>query len=166
MGSVVFQTLRESKALAYETYAFYLEPSKQRDKYSMIGFIGCQADKLNEAIGGMNELLNSMPESQKLLEICKKSIKNSLETDRYTQDAVINQYLADQRRGLDKDIRKEVYERFEKINFKDLQRFARENISNKPYTYCILASEKRISLDDLAKYGNVKKVPLEEIFGY
>ncbi|HMH32903.1 MAG TPA: insulinase family protein [Puia sp.] len=166
MGSVVFQTLRESKALAYGTFAFYLEPSKQKDKYVMIGYIGCQADKLNEAINGMNELLNTMPESEKLLETSKKSIKSNLETERFTEDAVINQYLADQRKGLDKDIRKDVYDRFEKIGFKELQRFARENFSNKPYTYCVVASEKRINLDDLAKYGTVKKVALEDVFGY
>jgi predicted Zn-dependent peptidase len=166
MGSIVFQTLRESKALAYGTFAFYLEPSKQKDKYSMIGYIGCQADKLNDAIGGMNDLLNNMPESEKLLETSKKSIRNTLETDRYTEDAVINQWLADQRLGVDHDLRKEVYERFEKVNFKQLQQFAKDNIAHKPYTYCIVASEKRISLDDLAKYGTVKKIALEDIFGY
>jgi len=166
MGSVVFQTLRESKALAYGTFAFYQQPSKKLDKYSMIGYIGCQADKMNEAITGMNELLNTMPESEKLLETCKKSIKNNIETERYTEDAVINQYLADKRKGLEKDIRKDVYESFEKINFSELQQFAKENISGKSYTYCIVASEKKIKMDDLAKYGEVKKIKLEEIFGY
>jgi predicted Zn-dependent peptidase len=166
MSSVVFQTLRESKALAYETFAFYLEPSKQHDRYTMIGYIGCQADKLDDAISGMNELLNNVPESEKLLETCKKSIKNGLETDRFVEDAVINQYLADQRKGLDRDIRKEIYQNFSKISFRELQQFARDNISRKPYTYCIVASEKRINLDSLEKYGSVKKVSLDDIFGY
>ena len=132
----------------------------------MIGYIGCQADKLNEAITGMNDLLNAMPESEKLLETCKKSIRNTLETERYTEDAVVNQYLADQRKGLNKDIRKDVYDNFEKINFNQLQQFAKENISDKPYTYCIVASEKKVKMEDLAKYGEVKKVTLEDIFGY
>ena len=166
MGSVVFQTLRESKALAYGTFAFYLEPSKQQDRYSMIGYIGCQADKLNEAIVSMNDLLNNIPESEKLLETCKKSIKNEIETERFTDDAVINEWIADKRKGLDKNLRKEVYDNFQKIGFPDLQRFAKANFSHKPYTYCIVASENKISLDDLAKYGKVKKMSLEEIFGY
>jgi len=67
MGSVVFKTLRESKALAYSTFAFYQEPSKKQDRYSMIGYIGCQSDKMNEAIAGMNDLLNAMPESEKII---------------------------------------------------------------------------------------------------
>lgn len=166
MGSIVFQTLRESKALAYSTYAFYSVPAKQDDQYSVIGYIGCQADKLNESIAGMNELFNNVPMSAKTLEISKKSIKNRYETDRYTQDAVIYQYLADKRLGLTKDLRKEVYNNFEKINFTDLQNFANSNISNKSYTYCIVASEKKVKAEDLAKYGEVKKISLEEIFGY
>ncbi len=166
MGSIVFQTLRESKALAYSTYAFYAVPSKEDDKYAVIGYIGTQADKLDEAIAGMNELLTNVPESQKVLEVSKLSIKNRYQTERYNQDAVIYQYLADQRLGLKRDLRKSVYENFEKINFSDLRYFANNNISNKPYTYCILASEKRVKPESLAKYGEVKKLSLKEIFGY
>ncbi|MEP6582741.1 MAG: insulinase family protein [Ginsengibacter sp.] len=166
MGSIVFQTLRESKALAYSTYAFYSVPSKEDDKYAVIGYIGTQADKLDEAIAGMNDLFTNVPESQKVLEVSKMSIKNRYQTERYTQDAVIYQYLADQRLGLKKDLRKDVYQNFEKISFSDLQKFANSNISNKPYTYCILASEKRVKPEALSKYGEVKKLRLEEIFGY
>jgi predicted Zn-dependent peptidase len=166
MGSIVFQTLRESKALAYSTFAFYQEPSKEHDKYSMIGYIGCQADKFREAIKGMNELLNTMPESAKLLETSKKSIRNDLETERYTEDAVIDQYLADKRKGLDRDIRKDVYDSFEKISFADLQQFAQQNISHKPYTYCVVASAKKIDQAELTDYGEVKTLTLKEIFGY
>ncbi len=166
MGSIVFQTLRESKALAYSTYAFYSVPTRENDKYAVIGYIGTQADKLDEAIAGMNDLLTNVPESQKVLEVSKMSIKNRYQTERYTQDAVIYQYLADQRLGLKKDLRKDVYQNFEKISFSDLQKFANNNISNKPYTYCILASEKRVKPESLEKYGTVKKLSMEEIFGY
>ncbi len=166
MGSIVFQTLRESKALAYSTYAFYSVPSKADDKYAVIGYIGTQADKLDEAIAGMNDLFTNVPESQKVLEVSKLSIKNRYQTERYTEDAVIYQYLADQRLGLKRDLRKDVYDNFEKISFGDLQNFANNDISNKPYTYCILASEKRVTPEALSKYGEVKKLSLEEIFGY
>ncbi len=166
MGSIVFQTLRESKALAYSTYAFYSVPSKADDKYAVIGYIGTQADKLDEAIAGMNDLFTNVPESQKVLEVSKLSIKNRYQTERYTEDAVIYQYLADQRLGLKRDLRKDVYDNFEKISFGDLQNFASNNISNKPYTYCILASEKKVTPEALSKYGEVKKLSLEEIFGY
>ena len=88
------------------------------------------------------------------------------ETERFTEDDVMDQYLADKRLGLTKDIRKEVYEDCDKIDYSDLQKFASNNISNKPFTYCVLASENKINMKDLAKYGQIKKLTLNELFGY
>lgn len=166
MGSVVFQTIRESKALAYSTYAFYVSPDKKSERYSAIAYVGSQADKMNDAIQGMNELLNDIPRSDKLLETSKESMKQDIETERITNDGIIFSYLAAQKLGLNYDVRKEVYESIDKMNFDEVKKFHDEYLAHKPYTYCIVASEKKISMDDLKKYGDVKKLSLEEIFGY
>jgi hypothetical protein len=42
----------------------------------------------------------------------------------------------------------------------------KEQISGKPYTYCVVASDKKIKLDDLKTIGEVKQLSLEEVFGY
>ncbi|WP_333864862.1 insulinase family protein, partial [Chitinophaga sp.] len=63
MGSVVFQTIRESKALAYSTYAGFSSPDKKDKQYMMMAYVGTQADKMNDALTGMNELLTTLPES-------------------------------------------------------------------------------------------------------
>ncbi len=84
MGSVVFQTLRESKALAYSTFASYETPAKKEDPFFILAYIGCQADKLNEAIDGMNALLNDLPVSEKGFELAKTGEKKDIETERYT----------------------------------------------------------------------------------
>jgi hypothetical protein len=39
-------------------------------------------------------------------------------------------------------------------------------VAGKAFTYCVVASEKKIKEDDLKKVGAVKTVSLEEIFGY
>jgi predicted Zn-dependent peptidase len=166
MSSVVFQTLRESKALAYSTYAAYITPAKAKEKYTMFGFIGCQADKLNDAINGMNELLDSVPVSGKELALAKESIKKDYQTTRVEGQGLIDEYLGDLRLGLTRDIRKDVYDGIDKISFADLQQFADANIANKPYTYCVLGSSKNISMNDLGKYGTVKTLSLDELFGY
>jgi len=166
MGSVVFQTLRESKALAYGTYASYGSPDKKQERYSMIAYIGCQADKLKEAIDGMNDLFLKMPQSEKLMETSRKSIKNQYETQRFTEDDVIDEWFAAQELGLDRDIREETYPKFDKIDYPSLLKFEKENIAGRPFTYCVVASARKIKMDQLAKYGKLKKVTLEEIFGY
>jgi predicted Zn-dependent peptidase len=166
MSAVVFQTLRESKALAYSVFANYYTPLKKKDKYTMVGYVGCQADKLNDAIAGMNELLDSVPLSDKGLLLAKESLKKSYQTTRYTGQDIIDEYLADKRLGLPRDIRKEVYDDIDKIGFRELQQFDTENIANKPFAYCLLASSNKINMNELKKYGGIKKLSLNELFGY
>lgn len=166
MASIVFQTLRESKALAYSTYAFYGVPQKKEQKYTLTGYIGSQADKLNEAVAGMNELLNQLPESEKTLETAKLNMKKGYQTDRIMQDGIIYNYLTAKERGLNTDERKLIYDALDKLTFADLKQFADTHLANKPYTYCIIASEKKINVNDLKKYGDLKTLSLEQIFGY
>lgn len=166
MGSIVFQTIRESKALAYSTYAYYAAPNKKNDRYAVLAYVGSQADKVNDAIAGMNELLNTLPQSEKAFETARSSMKKDIETQRITQDGIIFSYLSAQKLGLNKDIRKSVYESTDKLTFDDVKKLHQQNIAGKPYSYCILASEERVKPEDLKQYGEVQKVTLEEIFGY
>jgi hypothetical protein len=48
----------------------------------------------------------------------------------------------------------------------DLKKFQEANIANKPVTYCIVGSENKIKVDELSKYGEVKRLTLEDVFGY
>lgn len=166
MGALVFQTIRESKALAYSTFAFYAKPDKKEDPFYTVAYVGCQADKFRESITAMNELLNELPDVAENIKTAKAGIKKDIETERITQDAIIMNYLAAQRKGLKEDIRKKTYAAVDKIGYKELKQFHSENVSNKPYTYCIVASEKKVPEETLKQYGEVTKLTLEEIFGY
>lgn len=166
MSSVVFQSLREAKALAYSTFATYGQPSKKDDKYTLTGYIGTQADKIHDAIEGMNELLKDIPEAQNMFELSRKSLKKAIETDRITRDDIIYAYLSAKDLGLKEDVRKATYEALDKFTFNDVKKFHAEKLSGKEYVYCVVASEQKIKLDELNRYGEVKKLSLEEIFGY
>ena len=166
MGALVFQTIRESKALAYSTFAFYAKPDKKEDPFYTLAYVGCQADKFKESVVAMNELLNDLPNVVENIKAAKIGIKKDIETERITQDAIITNYLAAQRKGLTEDVRKTIYAGVDKIGYDELKDFHTKNLANKPYTYCIVASEKRVPEDVLSKYGVVKKLSLEEIFGY
>lgn len=166
MGAIVFQTIRESKALAYSTFAFYSVPQKREDWFSTIAYVGCQADKFHESVAAMNELLNDLPEVEANILFARDGIKKDIETGRITQDGIIYAYLTAQMKGIDYDIRKKTYESVDKIGFPELNAFHKQYIANKAYTYCILASEEKLKQADFEKYGSYKKVSLEELFGY
>ncbi len=166
MSGLVFQTIRESKALAYSTFAFYAKPEKKEDPFYTLAYVGSQADKFKESVVAMNELLNDLPNVQENIKNARAGIKKDIETERITQDAIIFNYLAAQRKGLNEDIRKKTYTAVDKIGYNELKKFHSDYIANKPYTYAIVASEKKLSIDDMKKFGEVKKLSLEEIFGY
>lgn len=166
MGSLVFQTIRESKALAYSTYGIYASPAKKEENYYMLSYVGSQADKFNEAVGAMNELLTTMPKLPVNLDLAKGQVKKDIETERITQDGIIFNYLGAQQLGLKEDIRQQIYSSVDKVTLDELDQFHKNHFSGKPYTYCLVASDKKVSMDDLKKLGEVKTISLEELFGY
>lgn len=166
MGSVVFQTIRESKALAYSTYAGFNSPDKKDKQYMMMAYVGTQADKMNEALNGMNELLTTLPESSERFAAAKDNAVNSLETDRITQYDIISSYLRNKKLGIDHDARIDLYKGLKPLTFADINAFHQKNVSNKPYNYCVVASKDKVTKETLAKYGAFTPVSLEQIFGF
>ncbi|MDB4926902.1 pitrilysin family protein [Mucilaginibacter sp.] len=164
--SIVLQNIREAKGLAYSAYAVYAPPVKKDDRNYFLGYVGTQADKLNDAIKAMNELLNNLPESEKGVTGARDNIRKSLETERITQEDILFNYLAAQRMGLNYDARKTIFNSLDKIDFATIKNFHSTQLKDKPYTYCIVASDKRVSDSDLKKYGELIKPDLKQIFGY
>lgn len=166
MGSIVFQTIRESKALAYSTFATYQSPDRADKQYSMVAYVGSQADKMTDAVNGMNELLNVLPQSDKSFDGAKANVLNGLETTRITKDGVLYAYFADKKLGFDHDSRIDLYKELKPINFASIKSFHEQKIANKPYTYLIVASDKKVKLEDMQKFGAVTTLSLEQLFGY
>lgn len=166
MGSIVFQTIRESKALAYSTYSYFSLPSKKEDKDMVTAYVGTQADKFNESTIAMNELLTTLPKSDQLFETAKSGLKKSIAAERITQDGIIFTYLRAQKLGNTIDMRKNVYEQAPKLAFTDINAFHDKEMKGKNYTYCLVASQDKVKEADMQKLGEVKKLSLNEIFGY
>jgi predicted Zn-dependent peptidase len=63
MSSVVFQELREARALAYSAAASYAQGSREDAENLMLGAIGSQTDKTVDAVTAFVDLIDNMPES-------------------------------------------------------------------------------------------------------
>ena len=55
---------------------------------------------------------------------------------------IIFNYLRAKDLGLNYDIRKDIYNNVDKLTFADLQKFHKNELSGKPFTYAIVASDK------------------------
>jgi predicted Zn-dependent peptidase len=166
MSSIVFQEMRESKALAYSVYSSYTTPSRLHKSHYVVTYIGTQADKLPEALHSMTELLNTMPESTSLFEASKAAIVQKIQTERITKMAVLFSYERAVKLGLDHDYRKEIYEEVPKLNFKDMSTFHEKYIKDRKYSIMVLGDKNKLDMGTLNKYGPVKFLTLEEVFGY
>jgi predicted Zn-dependent peptidase len=166
MGSIVFQDLRESKALAYSASSRYANADKTGRSNYILSYIGTQSDKLPEAMSGMENLLTDMPMADANLVIAKQSIRNSIATDRITHEAVLLSYERARRLGLDYDLRRDVYEQTQNMTFGELQKFQQAKIKGQNQVILVIGSKDRLNFKELAKYGDVQQLTLKEIFGY
>ncbi len=166
MSSITFQTIREAKALAYSVFATYDDPDKMEDYHHVMAYIGTQVDKLPEAMSAMFELLNELPESRVSFESSVDAVANKIQTDRVTRSSILFNYLTAQKRGLDHDIRKDVYDRLDKMTIREIKDFFEKHVKGRKYQIMIIGNVKDLNLAVLADYGEIKYLTLEELFGY
>lgn len=62
-----------------------------------MAYVGTQADKFNEATAAMNELLTTLPQSEKLFVTAKDGLKKTLASERISQDGIIFNYIKAQK---------------------------------------------------------------------
>jgi predicted Zn-dependent peptidase len=166
MGSIVFQELRESKALAYSASSRYANADKLGRSNYILSYIGTQSDKLPEAMAGMQTLLNDMPVAEANLQIAKNAIRNSIATERITKSDILFSYERAKRLGLDYDLRRDVYEKTYNMSFDDLKKFQEAKVKGQNQSILVIGSKERLNFPELAKYGKVQQLTLKEIFGY
>lgn len=166
LSSIVFQEIRESKALAYSAYAAYSSPAKADDHHYVRGYIGTQVNKLEDATDALLELMRTLPRADKQFEQAKLSALKKIETNRTTGRNILWSYQSALDRGLDYDLNEKIYPAIEKMQFDDMQQFFDKNIKGKNYTYLVIGKRSEMDMTALEKLGPVTELSLEELFGY
>ena len=166
MGSIVFQDLRESKALAYSTRSYYQTANKKDKPNYSISYIGTQSDKTETAIIEMEKLIDSIPYSEPLFNNAKEAIRQKLETQRILRSSVLFTYEKNNKLGIEGDARQAVYKALPAITFENIVAFKDQYISERPRKILIISSKENLSEDMLKQFGEYTEVTLEEIFGY
>ncbi len=166
MSSIVFQEMRESKALAYSVYSTYTLPKDTTTSHYLMSYIGTQVDKISEAMLGMNELLDVMPEAEANMNNAKESIEQKIRTERLTKSRILSEYEKAQKLGINHDIRKDLYDGVKTFDIASLREFHNSHISSGTRVVMVLASKEDLDLDVLKQYGEIVHLTLEDVFGY
>lgn len=172
LSSVVFQEIREKRALAYSAYAFNTAPRDNRDAHYFRAYVGTQADKIKDAVPAMNEIVNNMPITQDQIANAVEAIIKKTETDRMTRDRVYWTYRANKKRGYEKDLREDSYKYYTKLSSDknavtaELKSFQEKTIKDRKYTILVLGDKKRLDMNYLKSLGQFEELTLEQVFGY
>lgn len=166
MSSVVFQELRESKALAYSADGSYRMASELNKPNYITSYIGCQSDKLPDAMSSMLSIMNDLPVVENSFNLSKASIINGLRSERTTKSSILFAYLRARKLGLDEDIRAKVFAELPLQTMESLKSFHAKLIQNRKYHLALIGKRDKINFEALRKFGPVKELKVEELFGY
>jgi zinc protease len=165
-SQVVFQEIREAKGLAYTATASMRLPSYADQMIRYSAFMSTQADKLGLAIDGMTTLMSKMPGDEKSFRLSCEGLMNNIATQRITNRSLFNTWYSYKQQGIGYDIRRDVFDRASSITLSDMDDFFGKYISNRNYSFLIVGDRKALDFKVLNKIGEVRVLPLEEIFGY
>jgi len=166
MGAVVFQEIREARALAYSTYSAYDMPDRLTEPAYASAYLGTQSDKVDEAITAMRSLLRTMPRSESAFTAARDGLRNRIANDRTIRHDVLESFLEMRRLGLDHDVRRDVWERIGSITLDDIERFHASEFGDRPFAMVVLGSREKIDMSALARHGRIVELTLEQLFGY
>jgi predicted Zn-dependent peptidase len=166
LSSIVFQEIREAKALAYGASASYTVPTNRDEAHYVRTFIGTQADKLSDAVDAMLKLMNDMPEAAEQFEGARTSALKVIASTRITKENIYWNWDAARRRGLDFDVRRTNYERIPGIDMAAMKAFFDREVKGRPYTFVVIGKESAMDMKALERLGPVRKVGKAELFWY
>ena len=166
MNSIVFQELREARGLAYNAWASYEQPYyKDQPEYYMTHII-TQNDKMMDCIHQFRAILDSVPQSQAAFDVARDAVMKRIASQRTTKFELISAWLSAKTRGIDYDINERIYQALPSLTLADIVGFEQQQMANKTYRYIILGDEKELDIKSLEKFGTIRRITTEELFGY
>jgi zinc protease len=166
LSSIMFQEIREAKALAYSTFASFSSPQQADRSHYMQAYVGTQSDKLKEAVTSVKAIVEDMPVSGAQIENARNSILKKIESERITKENIYWTYLAAKKLNLDHDVRADVYATMQKSTQDDLIKFQNEHVKGRKYSILVMGDKSKIDMEYLKTLGTVEELSLKDVFGF
>ena len=166
MAGVVFQELREARALAYSAGARYIHGKRKAEPGLMVGAVGCQADKTMEAVEVFLDLIDHPPVSEERFEAARQALLNDYRTSRLGFRQILGAVRTWERQEVPIDPRARRFEELQRSSMEAMLAFHRNHVQNRPRLISIVGDRSKIDLEDLSRHGSIVEVNLEDIFGF
>ncbi len=166
MGSIVFQEMREARALCYTSSAYYSMASRQHENNTFFTYVITQNDKLEDCLQTFDSICNFLPLSQSAFDQAKQALLKSIEKRRYVRSAPIGNYLAFRDKGWDHDRFEDIYREVKTLTLDDVVEFQKKHVANRTYRYMFLGNKDEMNMKAIKKLGKVHKLSIKDIFVY
>ena len=164
MSSVVFQELREARALAYSASARYAQGRRLNDENLMLGAIGTQTDKTVDALQAFIDLIDNMPTSSERFDESVNSLLNRYRTSKLNFREVIGAVRSWERMGFETDPRRARFQQLQNASMEDLVEFQEQHVKNRAKLISIVGDLSIIEVEELEQFGSVQEVQVDQLF--
>lgn len=164
LDNIFFSEIREFRSMAYTASASVATPSVAGHPAYMVGYIGTQGDKTNDAVEVAYSLVREMP----LKERKAMGVRNNLlygsslqqPTDRYVSYYIENY----ERQGYSEDPVKIHQAEFEKANIDYINEYYTKNIQSKPVSMIIVGDRKKVDKKLIETIGSYQNLSTDKLF--
>jgi predicted Zn-dependent peptidase len=164
MSGIVFQELREARALAYMAGARYLLGYRADDQNLMIGIIQTQTDKTLEATEAFIDLIENIPASPERFSLARESTLEEFRTGKIGFRSIANAVRAWERRNQEPDPRKAYFDVFQQSELDQVLEFHQNHLKGRPMLISIVGDTARMDVDALEQVGKVVRISEDMIF--
>ncbi|MCE9636545.1 MAG: insulinase family protein [Planctomycetes bacterium] len=165
MSGVVFQEIRESRALAYEAGTAYRAPAWKEDENTMMGALGTQADKTLDALQVLLGIVRNLPSADSRFSAAITSIDQTYRTSRSGFRNTPNLWVTWQHQGLDGDPRPWNWSRVKEMSLPGLLEWTKR-FEKMPFTITIVGPKEKIDMERLKTFGDVTEMTPNELFAW
>ncbi|HHJ49815.1 MAG TPA: insulinase family protein [Phaeodactylibacter sp.] len=163
LSSIVFQEIRESKGLAYSTFAKYTTPPERNNAHYLEAFVGTQPDKMQLAVDTLVHITDNMPVLPEQMEQARLGVLKKIASSRLNRDWPYWKKREYKRLGLPENFSEISYERLSRATSEDLVEFHQKRIKNARYTYLVLGDKDQVNWEYMRSIGPVTELDVDEL---
>lgn len=164
MGAIMFQEVREARALAYSTFSYYAQGGRLGDEDQMLAYIGTQGDKTVESLTLLIDLIRNPPLSDQHFDRARQSLENMYRTDRVTFKNVFGAMETWHQWGFADDPRPQFFAQLSKTQLQDMVAFLKQRIASQPLVFTVVGDREKVNVSALKKLAPVEEVNVSQLF--
>jgi len=162
-SGILMQEIREYRSLAYATGGAFINPIGKNNPGVFYAYVGCQADKTNDAVAILDSIVKHMPLKPDRIDMIKSGMINSISSNFPDFRNISSSIESGKQLGNLQSPLVEEYKLYKTLTFDDIIKFYQPNIQSQPRIITIYGDLKKMNKKKLANYGEIVELKLKDI---